>query len=149
MRRLFLVLAGLGIAVVLSAGFATAASGLTRARAPKTAKIVIRHEVRGCHTWSVNGKAFRAAQSLSLARGGVIAVVNNDVMPQRLFKKSGPAVRYVGSPAMSHMSASVKVVFPKAGVYRLVTKAGEDYPSFKNAKTIGEDNVLTLKVTVS
>ena len=37
--------------------------------------------------------------------------------------------------------------FAKAGVYTFTTKAGEDY--MKGIKTIGEDNVLKLKVTVN
>ncbi len=49
---------------------------------------------------------------------------------------------------MSRMGASVKVVFSKAGTYRFTTKAGEDYKGI-NVKTIGEDNVLHLTVTVS
>ncbi len=149
MKRLFLVLVGLGIAIAPSAALTAVPSGSTRSEAPKAAKILIRHQARGCHTWSVDGSAFRAAQSLRLAPGGTITIVNNDVMPQQLFKKSGPAVRYLGNPAMNHMSASVNVVFPKAGVYVFATKAGEDYPAFKSLKTIGEDNVLTLKVTVA
>jgi len=49
--------------------------------------------------------------------------------------------------AMTHMGASTKVVFSKAGVYRFTTRAGEDYMS--GMKTVGEDNVLRLRVTVS
>jgi hypothetical protein len=68
-------------------------------------------------------------------------------MPHKLVLASGPAVRYHGTPAMRHMSASVRVTFPKAGVYKFVTKAGEDYPGMA-MKTIGEDNVLRLTVRV-
>jgi hypothetical protein len=38
------------------------------------------------------------------------------------------------------------VTFTKPGVYTFTTKAGEDYMS--GVKTIGEDNVLKLTVTV-
>ena len=109
--------------------------------------IVIRHQVRGCHTWSVNGGTWAASQSVRIARNGAITIVDNDVMPHKLIQKGGPAVRYVGKPAMNHMGASMKVVFPKAGVYRFTTKPGEDYMA--GMKTIGEDNVLRLTVTVS
>ena len=34
-------------------------------------------------------------------------------------------------------------------VYTLGTKAGEDYPSMAGMKTVGEDNVLRLVVTVT
>ena len=156
MKRLFLVLVGFGIvlvgfgiAIAPSAALTAVPSGSTRLEAPKAVKILIRHQARGCHTWSVDGSAFRAAQSLRLAPGGTITIANNDVMPQQLVKKSGPAVRYLGNPAMNHMGASVKVTVPKAGVYVFTTKAGEDYPAFKTSTTVGEDNVLTLKVTVA
>jgi len=109
--------------------------------------IVIRHQVRGCHTWSVNGGTWAASQSVRITRNGAITIVDNDVMPHKLIQKGGPAVRYVGKPAMNHMGASVKVVFPKAGVYRFTTKPGEDYMA--GMKTIGEDNALRLTVTVS
>jgi hypothetical protein len=39
-------------------------------------------------------------------------------------------------------------VFAKTGTYVFLTKAGEDYPSMSNMKTIGEDNVLRLVVKV-
>ena len=47
---------------------------------------------------------------------------------------------------MSHVGATASVKFPRAGTYVFTTKAGEDY--MKGVKTIGEDNVLTLKVVV-
>ena len=50
------------------------------------------------------------------------------------------------SGMMGRMGATVKVTFPAAGVYKLTTKAGEDY--MQGMKTIGEDNVLKLTVTV-
>jgi hypothetical protein len=95
----------------------------------------------------LNGGPFGATLNVRLARGGTITIVDNDVMPHKLIKLSGPAVTYKGSPAMSHMSAWVRVGFAKAGVYRFTTKAGEDY--MKGVKTIGEDNVLRLTVQVS
>jgi plastocyanin len=75
--------------------------------------------------------------------------MNMDVMPHKLLKTSGPAIRFAGKPNMNHMNATVKVTFSKAGVYGLVTKAGEDYPGMDGMKTIGEDNVLRLTVRVS
>ncbi len=149
MKRLFLILTGFGVSVVLTAAFAMTGTAATRAlaKAPTHAKVVLRHQMRGCHTWSVNGGSYRAALSTVLARGGTIVFINGDVMPHKLIQKSGPAVRYHGNPAMRHMSASVQVTFPKGGVYRFTTKAGEDYMT--GVKTIGEDNVLRLTVRVS
>ena len=47
---------------------------------------------------------------------------------------------------LNHPGATTKVKFAKAGVYTFKTRAGEDY--MKGIKTIGEDNVLRLTVTV-
>jgi hypothetical protein len=144
------------VAALLLATAATAAS------APSQASLIIRHQVRGCHAWSVNGGSFKASQAIVLRRGGSLVITNNDVMPHALVKTSGPAVSIVNLKtgtmgmgmrmsripgAMTHMGASAKVIFSKAGVYRFTTRAGDDYMS--GMKTIGEDNVLRLRVTVS
>src|SRR5262249_53226321 len=140
---------GATLAAALLAVFATAAT------APGQASLLIRHQLRGCHTWSLNGGAFKASQSVALRRGGTLRVTNNDVMPHALVKTAGPTVKYVnlttgntgmgmhGSAApgaMTHMGASTKVIFSTVGVYRFVTKTGQDYMA--GMKTIGEDNVL-------
>jgi len=147
--------------VALAAAFAVAAVAGSAAAKP-AGTLVIRHQVRGCHSWSYNGNAFAAAQSIRVVRGASIVVVNNDVMPHRLIKLSGPAVTLkngntmpsgmgmhgpAGPGAMNHMGATTTVTFAKPGVYRFTTRAGEDYMA--GMKTLGEDNVLTLKVTVS
>jgi len=137
MKSIPFVLAG------LVAGLLLASPGVA---SPMKATVTIRHQLRGCHTWAVNGGAFRRAQHMRLARGGTVTFVNNDMMGQKLVQRAGPAVRYVGRPNMNHPAASVKVRFTRAGVYRFTTRPGEDY--MKDMKTIGEDNVLTLKVVV-
>jgi hypothetical protein len=147
----------LATAVALGAAVAGTASAAT----PASHTILIRHQVRGCHAWSVDGSAFKATQSIVIRRDGSITVTNNDVMPHQLVKTSGPAVRLatVSTPMagmglkgtfapsmLAHMGATVKVTFTHPGVYRFKTKAGEDYMA--GMKTIGEDNLLQLKVTV-
>ena len=57
------------------------------AAAPKQASLVIRHQIRGCHSWSLNRGAYAPSQSLTLARGGSISVTNNDVMPHQLVER--------------------------------------------------------------
>ena len=145
LKRLLTLVSGLA----LVAGLATVATVDVYAatKAPTRATIVIRHETHGCHSWSLNSGAYKASLTAHIARGGTIIVRNNDVMPHKLIQKSGPAVHFIGHMAMGHMSASVKVSFPKAGVYRLLTKPGEDYS--KGIKTTGEDNILRLTVKVS
>jgi len=142
MKRLLIIFAGLALLASLAAGGFAATT-----KAPKSSTIMIRHQTRGCHSWSVNGGAFKATQRTTLARCGTITFMNMDVMPHKLVKTSGPAIHFAGKPNMNHMNASVKVTFSKAGTYKLTTKPGEDY--MKGMKTIGEDNVLRLSVKVS
>lgn len=139
MKRLLTSLIGLAVLVLVAAAVAVAA-------APRSATVSIRHQVQHCHAWSFDGGAFAAAASGAVAKGGKITVTNNDVMSHTLFQKSGPKAVLQGNPAMAHMGAKIKVVFPAAGVYVFGTKPGENY--MKGVKTVGEDNVLTLKITV-
>jgi hypothetical protein len=143
------------------AAFGAAVATTASAATPPSHAVVIRHQVRGCHTWSVDGGAYRATQSLVVRRGSWLTITNNDVMPHQLVKTSGPAVLFTAvktpmgmgimgtfAPSMlAHMGATVKVTFRHPGVYRFKTRAGEDY--MKGMETIGEDNVLQLVVTVS
>jgi plastocyanin len=133
--------------IATAAVAALALASVASASTPNTS-ILIRHQVRGCHAWAVNGSAFKAAQSVKLAHGTVAVVTNNDVMPHRLVQVSGPSAK-LSTPGMNHMGAKARIVFAKAGVYKFKTVAGEDYPGMDGMKTIGEDNVLRLTVTVS
>lgn len=139
-KRTSLLLLALAIAGVVAG---TAISATTT---PRHASILIRHETHGCHSWSANGGAFKASQSITLRRGGSLTVTNSDVMPHRLVLTSGPALR-ITNAMLSHMGASLKVILSKSGVYHFTTKPGEDYMS--GVKTTGEDNILKLTVVVS
>lgn len=112
------------------------------------ATLTIRHQVRGCHAWSLNGGAYKASQRVSLARGATLKVIDNDVMPHKLVQLSGPKAVVRGA-AMGHMSATATTRFSKVGVYKFTTKPGEDYKWAGKMKTTGEDNVLRLVVRVS
>jgi len=133
------ILATLSIAALVAVAPAQAGSG---------ASVIIRHQVRGCHSWSVNGGPFKASQTMRVERGTTVTFTNNDVMPHTLVKTSGPALK-IQHAKMGHMSATARLVFSHPGVYKLTTKAGEDYPTMRTMKTIGEDNVLRLIVRVS
>jgi plastocyanin len=151
MKRTLLALAAVGL-LGLAANTASAKPNAT---------LTIRHQTHGCHAWSLNGGAFKPAQTVKLTRGSSITVVNNDAMAHQLFQTSGPRVaikklsstmmdmshELKGSGVMAHTGAAVKIVFTKAGVYKFKTRFGEDY--MKMPETIGEDNTLTLKVVVS
>jgi plastocyanin len=139
MKRMLVTLFGLAAVSLVAVAVAVAS-------APRSATVLIRHEVQHCHSWSFNGGAFGASARGTIAKGGTVSITNNDVMPHMVFQKSGPKVVFQGSRAMSHMGATLKVVFRTAGVYVFGTKPGEDY--MKGVKTVGADNVLTLKITV-
>jgi plastocyanin len=126
-----------------------AAVPATAAGPATSAALVIRHQVRGCHSWSANGGPYLPSQLVRLARGGSLTVTNNDVMPHRLIQTGGPKVKpyTVSAGMMGHMGATVRVSFPASGTYHFTTHAGEDY--MRGVKTAGPDNVLRLTVTVS
>jgi plastocyanin len=117
------------------------------AGAGSTAQIVIRHQMKGCHTWAVGNQAYSASQHVRVAHGTTFTLVNNDVMPHTLIQLAGRKVA-LGHAFMNHMGASTKFTLAKPGTYRFGTKAGEDYKGMA-MKTIGEDNVLRLIVVVS
>jgi plastocyanin len=136
-RRLVTALAAAaGALIVASASAHTTAATVT-----------IRHQTHGCHAWSLNSGPSKAALSVQLTRGATLAVKNNDVMPHKLVRTSGPAAQIL-TARMGRVGATARVHFTKAGVYKFVTKAGEDYSWASNMKTTGEDNVLRMTVTV-
>ena len=132
-------LAVLAVALTIPVALASAASSNKNT-------VLIRHQVAHCHSWSFDGGKFVAAASGTVAKGGTVTFTNNDIMPHRLFEKKGPAATFVGSPNLNKMGSRVVVKFLKAGTYVFGTKPGEDY--MQGMKTTGEDNVLTLKITV-
>ena len=145
MKPLTIVI-GLVGAAVLGAGFSSATNAATT-HAGHNARVVIQHQTHGCHAWSINGGPFGVSKWTAVPTGGSVTFVDNDVMPHKVTLTSGPAVKFVGNPALNHVGDSVKVVFTKAGTYRFTTKFGEDYKGVAS-RTIGEDNVLHLVVTV-
>ena len=128
--------------VALAAALAISGSALA---SPGNPTLTIRHQLRGCHSWSFDGTSWKASQSAVIARGHTITVVDNDVMPHKLVQLAGPKAKVTGS-AMSHLGAAARILFPTKGTYVFATRAGEDYT--KGVKTIGEDNVLRLVVRV-
>jgi hypothetical protein len=122
---------------------AVVAAGTASAHMPKT--VTIRHQMRGCHSWSVSNGPWRTGLKLKVDRDTSLFFVNDDVMPHKLIQLSGAQASIV-KPNMNHVGAHAYVTFKHAGVYRFTTKPGEDY--MKGMKTIGEDNVLGLTVVV-
>ena len=58
------------LAVLVSAGAIMA----TGASASGGSTLVIRHQVKGCHSWSANGDAYKATQAIKLQRGASLSV---------------------------------------------------------------------------
>ena len=136
MNRLLVIFAG-GVAAVALAAPALAAGNV---------QITIRHQMRGCHAWAVGNGAYKASQTLTVARGTALKFTDNDVMPHTLIQVAGPRVALHG-PRMAMIGASTTISLRTPGTYRFTTKAGEDY--MPGMKTIGEDNVLRLVVVVT
>ena len=134
-----------GAALALAALAALAVT--SAAPAVGTGTIAIRHQMRGCHSWSFNSGPFKASQSITLTAGTVLRFTNNDVMPHKLVQAAGPNVRLV-HPNMIKMASSATVKLTQKGLYRFTTKPGEDYAWAGSMKTVGEDNVLHLTVRV-
>jgi plastocyanin len=133
-----------GTFLAVAAAALVAASGASAAGSPT---ITISHQMKGCHMWQLGNGAPKVNLSVTLKTGTMLRFVNNDVMPHKLIQQGGPRLT-LAHASMNHMSASTSVKFARAGVYRFTTKAGEDYPSMKSMKTIGEDYVLHLVVHV-
>jgi hypothetical protein len=124
------------LAAAISAGFASASP---------TTSIQIRHQLQGCHSWSLNGGSFAAAQKIVVRAKTAFRITNNDVMPHQLVQLSGPKVSFA-APAMNKPGAHASFQVFKKGTYVFRTKAGEDW--MKGVVTKGEDNVLKLTVIV-
>lgn len=109
--------------------------------------LIIRHQMRGCHAWSLGlTAAAKVSQTVWLKRGVHLEIGNNDVMPHKLVQLAGPRVRLPEGASMNSLGAMIEVRFPNAGVYRFATKAGKDYS--KGVRTIGADHTLKLRVIV-
>ena len=132
---------------VLALAALSALAVTSAAPAHSTATVTIRHQTRGCHSWSFNSGPFRATQSVTLRAGTVLRFTNNDVMPQRLVQAAGPRMRLV-HPNMLKMTSSATVKLTQKGLYRFTTRAGEDYAWVGSMRTLGKDNALHLTVRV-
>jgi hypothetical protein len=132
--------------LVLTILIALAVAGSALA-APKTATLTIRHQLHGCHSWSLNGTNWAPSQKITLARGASLKVIDNDVMSHTMIQANGRSTRAaITGATMKRIGATAHVTFSAKGTYIFTTKTGEDY--MKGVKTTGEDNVLKLVVTV-
>lgn len=134
------------ILLLVVAAAALVVAGSASAHHPGSVSIVIRHQLHGCHAWAAEGGSYAASLRLHVARGTVLVVTDDDVMPHRLYQLAGPHAAITGAH-MHHMDATARVALAEPGTYVFGTKAGEDYT--KGVSTVGADNVLRLRVVVS
>lgn len=155
MKRMLIAVSVVAIGLV-------AASLSSAGTVGKPGAIVIRHQQKGCHAWSLDGGASKASLDLRLARGGRLRIENVDPMVHRLYQKLGPAVamraiahdhmsmvgihKITGRGVMNHMGAALELTFSRSGVYRFTTK---DLGDYFELKTTGKVNDLELVVRVS
>ena len=114
--------------------------------APEKATLTILHVQEGCHVWS-DGQRQAAAMRFRMAKGGTLALLNNDIDAHRLVQLAGPEVA-LGSTMM--MGGRMAVVFPEPGLYRLRTETVEveGMDEMMEIETEGPDNELALEVEV-
>ena len=88
------------IITTIAAAAAVVSVSAALAATPPSAKIVITHQTKGCHSWALNGGAFKPNQQLALRRGGYVTIKNNDVMPHTLIQTAGPktTIKLVNAP---------------------------------------------------
>jgi plastocyanin len=134
-----------GAALALAALSALAVT--SAAPAGGGATIAIRHQMRGCHSWSFDSGQFKPSLVISVRAGTVLRITNNDVMPHKLIQTAGLKVR-LAHASMSKVASTATLTLARKGVYRFTTKQGEDYAWAASMKTVGEDNVLHLTVRV-
>lgn len=133
------------VASIALAATALVFTSVASAHAPQT--VTIRHQMRGCHTWSFAKGPYKATLKIRVDQDATLRFVNNDMMPHKLLQVAGPKAA-IARANMNHLGAVAVLMFPRAGTYKFKTKAGEDYPAMGEMKTIGEDNVLRLTVVV-
>ena len=140
------------------------------------ATLTIRHQAVGCHSWSLNGGAYRVEQTVRLRLGQSLRVVNRDSHAHTLVKLSGGSLAYAPEPqfrrrspaspamplppepsgpvaapsgvgVMGYSGAGVTVTFHDVGNYLLTTKAGAAFAG-GNLTSTGPDNTLIARVLV-
>src|SRR5437764_708554 len=78
--------------LAIFAGGTAAAALAAPAFAAGNVQITIRHQMRGCHAWAVGNGAYKASQTVTVARGTTLNFTDNDVMPHTLIQVAGPRV---------------------------------------------------------
>lgn len=135
------------LALLLPSGGSAPARSALGGSSARYLDVSITHVAHGCHAWLVpSARNATPSATMTVRRGATVTITNNDLMPQLLIERRGPAMS-LGTPDMNHMASTTSLHFVRAGTYVFGTSAGEDY--VKNVVTVGPDNVLRLTVRVA
>ena len=77
-------------AAVFGTAGALASAGVA-AGSSNGASLVIRHQVKGCHEWSLNGGSYGVVKTVKLSRGGTLSITDNHMWP-RAHQAERPAI---------------------------------------------------------
>ena len=138
MRRA-LVLIALGL--LLAAPSASAAN-----RAAPTLALSIIHVVRGCHVWMLGSRELGPTPVVRTKPGARIKLRVSCPMSFDVVQTAGPRLALGNRRFVAGTTRTI--VFPKAGVYRLVARNVETSAEM-GLQTLGPDNVLRLTVRVA
>jgi hypothetical protein len=134
-KRLALALAVTVAALAVPAGVAVAAS--------PTLRTALVHTLRGCHEWSIAGKARGPSASVVVAHGTRIAIRISCPMEFELTQVRGPVLALGASTFQP--GTTRYVAFRKPGTYKLRARNLQT-PEEVGLQTLGPDNAPTLTI---
>lgn len=138
MKKL-LVISGVAVLAAALAG-ADAYGSVSTAR---KASLTIMHVQKGCHVFA-RGATRKAKLTVTIARGGSVAITNMDTDGHKVLQTRGPIKFKARALKMNDRAV---FTFKRAGTYRFTTKTFE-LAGMPEMKTIGPDNTLRLTVVV-
>lgn len=133
------------VAILLSAlAFGAATGGAALAASP-TLRAALVHTLRGCHVWSIPGKAPAAEATVVVARGTRLSLRISCPMDFELTRVRGPELAL--GPARFYAGTTRAIRFVRPGTYRLRARNLQSAEQV-GLQTLGPDNVPTLTVVV-
>ena len=113
--------------------------------ASPTLRATLVHTVRGCHVWSIAGKADSPAATVTVKRGTRLQIRVSCPMDFDLARVRGPAVALGGR--RFYAGTTRTIVFRGKGTYVLRARNVQT-PAEVGLQTLGPDNRPTLTVVV-
>jgi hypothetical protein len=133
------------VVILLSAfAFGAAPGGAALAASP-TLRAALVHTLRGCHVWSIPGKAPAAEATVVVAQGTRLSLRISCPMDFELTRVRGPELAL--GPARFYAGTTRTIRFVRPGTYRLRARNLQSAEQV-GLQTLGADNVPTLTVVV-